>query len=82
MYEDTNGGLMLTTEDNPYNPHTDYTQWLYYDTQQGYNTQSYLARVYFSKLEGATTDDIDDLMEETFNEVMKINPLKLNYKLV
>jgi hypothetical protein len=37
--------LMLTTEDNPYNPFTQYDEWLAFDRQQGYYTNEYLARV-------------------------------------
>ena len=36
---------MLSTEDNPHNPFTDFKSWLSYDLAQGYNTCGYLARV-------------------------------------
>jgi hypothetical protein len=36
---------MLTTVDNPFNPFTEFEQWLAYDAQLGYNTPSFLARV-------------------------------------
>ena len=36
---------MLTTVDNPFDPFTQFDQWLAYDTNQGYNTPSFLARV-------------------------------------
>lgn len=74
--------LMLTTKDNPFNPHHDYTQWLYKDQELGYNTQSYLARVYESKLEGDTTDYIPSLIEETIQEIKRINPLEISYELI
>ena len=36
---------MLTTVDNPFNPFTEFDQWLTYDIQMGYNTASFLDRV-------------------------------------
>lgn len=36
---------MLTTVDNPFDPFTQYDQWLSYDRRLGYNTPSLLARV-------------------------------------
>jgi len=35
----------LTTIDNPYNPFTQFDEWLSFDTQRGYNTCGYLARI-------------------------------------
>lgn len=37
--------LLLTTKDNPYNPHVDYDKWRRWDEAQGYFTESYLARM-------------------------------------
>lgn len=36
---------MLTTNDNPYNPFTQFDQWFLYDVSKGYNTCAYLARI-------------------------------------
>lgn len=36
---------MITTEDNPYDPRTDFEAWYMWDVGQGYNTSSYLDRV-------------------------------------
>ncbi len=39
-------GYMLTTTDNPFDPRTDYEEWMYYDEHVlGYYTNAYLARV-------------------------------------
>lgn len=46
---------MLTTIDNPYNPFEDFSNWLLYDNEKGYNTCSYLAR---------TINISDDMSEE------------------
>lgn len=36
---------MLTTVDNPYNPFTEWNEWYVFDTQKGYNTPAFLARI-------------------------------------
>jgi hypothetical protein len=36
---------MLTTVDNPFNPFTEFDQWLEYDISMGYNSASFLDRV-------------------------------------
>ena len=35
----------LTTEDNPFNPFTQWDDWYFYDLSQGYNTCERLARI-------------------------------------
>lgn len=37
--------LMLSTVDNPYNPFTEWDEWLAYDNFAGHHTCEYLARV-------------------------------------
>jgi hypothetical protein len=36
---------MLTTVDNPFDPFTQFDEWLAYDIMMGYNTTAFLARV-------------------------------------
>lgn len=36
---------MLTTIDNPFNPFTQYEDWLRFDEDKGYYTNNYLARI-------------------------------------
>ena len=36
---------MITTIDNPFDPFEQFTSWFLFDTEKGYNTCSYLARI-------------------------------------
>ena len=45
---------MLTTYDNPYNPFQDFSKWFLWDTEKGYNSCAYLARV------AADSDSFDE----------------------
>ena len=73
--EDTDS-IMLSTIDNPYDPFTQWDQWLNYDTVNGYNTCQYLARVTYSSNE---LSDIDQSIAITnaINEILKLNILGL-----
>lgn len=62
---------MLTTTDNPFDPFTQYTEWLAWDQASGYYTNSFLARVVRSSDELseadqalAISDAIDEIVEE------------------
>jgi hypothetical protein len=48
---------MLSTSDNPYNPHTEFDQWNNWDIQSGYHTLSYQARIC------KTSDELSELDE-------------------
>lgn len=49
--------FLITTIDNPYNPFSEYEDWLRFDEENGYNTQNYVARVLQVK-------DLDDSLSE------------------
>ena len=50
---------MLTTVDNPFDPFEEFTSWMLFDTEKGYNSSSYLMRI--AKI-------TDDLTEKEKNE--------------
>ena len=65
-----NDEYMLTTADNPFNPFTNFDEWYQFDTEKGYNTCSYLARVLKTSDELSEEDDrlatiqaIDEIIE-------------------
>jgi hypothetical protein len=72
-------GYMLTTVDNPYDPHTQFDDWLAYDERQGYYTNALLARVV------RTSTDLSEEQQEldvanAIDEIVKENVLGLYRK--
>jgi len=64
--------VMLTTIDNPFNPFTQWDDWLRYDEDKKYYTCSYLARI------AKTSDDLPDeendrLIEYAIDEIVQLN---------
>ena len=60
---------MLTTFDNPYNPFDDFTLWLMYDKEQGYDTCERLARI--AKLsDDMSQDEIDAETARAMDEII------------
>lgn len=68
----------LTTFDNPYNPFTQFERWFLFDTEKGYNSCGYLARIartsdemsdseYDSEIEAA----IDEIIKYDFRNIYK-----------
>ncbi len=63
---------MLTTMDNPYDPFTQFDEWLSYDMQAGHNTAGMLARI------ARDTDELSDgdqhmLIQEAIDEIVREN---------
>src|SRR5512135_2602763 len=70
---------MLTTLDNPYSPFTQFDEWYEFDTEKGYDTCNYLARV------AKTSDDLSDedealAIEQAIDEIVKLNVLGIYIK--
>lgn len=72
--------VMLTTEDNPFDPFTEFDDWYAYDTQSGYNTCSYLARIAATSNE-LTEEENHTEIERAIDEILSFN-LTGNYKKV
>ena len=72
---------MVTTTDNPYDPFTQFDQWYAFDTIQGYNTCSYLARIAKTSPELSPMDQAI-AVEEAVDEIVDINLLGIYKKLV
>ena len=73
--------VMLTTTDNPFDPKTQFDDWYAFDTQKGYNTCSYLARI--AKTSEALNEKENDLeIERAINEIVMMNLNGLYKKIV
>lgn len=60
---------MLSTIDNPYNPHTDYYAWLAWDHDNAYFTNEYLARI--ANVSPDTEDvEIDKRIDAAMDEII------------
>lgn len=71
--------VLLTTIDNPYNPFTQWNEWLAYDTLKGYNTCAYLARIVSSSLE-LSEEDQQIAFNDAVNEIIRLNVLGIYRK--
>lgn len=61
----------LSTEDNPFNPFTQWDQWYFYDMSKGYNTCERIARL--AKTSGQLPDKINrEQTEEAIDELLDI----------
>lgn len=70
---------MLTTVDNPFDPFTQFDEWLEFDTAQGYYTPQFLARIV------RTSDDLSEAdrdlaIEQGIDEIVRENVLGLYRK--
>lgn len=79
MTDDNVNNSMLTTLDNPYNPFTQFDEWLAFDEQKGYNTCNYLARIV------KTSDELSEAdqslaIEEAIGEIVELNILGIYVK--
>ena len=73
--------VALTTEDNPWNPFTDYDSWSAWDESHGYCTESYLDRI--AMLSDSLNDELKAKYEEqAIDEIIKFNKGIIPYKKV
>lgn len=70
---------MLTTTDNPYNPFTQWDDWLALDTQLGYYTPGLLARYTITSDTLSDADQADDI-SRAIDEIVQDNPLGVHRK--
>ena len=65
-----NSRVALTTNDNPYNPFTQFEQWFLFDVQHGYNSCDYLGRVARTS-DQLTESENNALIEEAIDDIIK-----------
>ena len=71
--------VMLTTEDNPFNPFTQYEEWNDFDESQGYYTNAYLARV-ANLAESLSDEETNYELNNAIDEILKMNVLGIYKK--
>ena len=70
---------MLTTTDNPFDPFTQFDDWYAFDTQKGYNTCAYLARI--AKVSNDLSPaDYEIAVESAIDEICDLNLLGIYKK--
>lgn len=65
-----NKTCMLTTVDNPFDPFEQFTSWFLFDTEKGYNSCSYLARIARTS-DQFTEEENDKEVERAIDEIIK-----------
>lgn len=65
---------MLTTVDNPYNPHHDYNLWLQWDHDHGYFTQEYIGRL-INIAADMDEWEVSDLIDLAQQEILEVDAL-------
>ena len=62
----------ITTLDNPYNFFTQFDEWYSFDTEKGYNTCAYLARLANVSSE-MSEKDYEEAVERVIEDVLRLN---------
>lgn len=64
--------FLVTTIDNPFNPFTQFDEWYAFDTEKGYNTCSYLARIANTSNELSDEDQALEI-NNAVDEIVRMN---------
>ena len=73
--------VRITTEDNPYDPFTDWDQWYFFDISNGYNTCERLARL--SKASTQLPDEANvDANELAIDQMLETKAISKQGKIV
>jgi hypothetical protein len=72
--------MVLTTIDNPFNPKLDYDKWKDWDETNGYNTESYVARLLDMEDINFDVDDdltINNLIDKVYHDILEQDVLEI-----
>ena len=70
----------VTTLDNPYDYFDQFDEWYAFDTQKGYNTCSYVARIAMTSPEMSDKDN-EQAINDAVDEILRLN-ITGNYRKV
>ena len=71
---------LLTTVDNPFNPHHHFNEWYAWDAHAGYHTPGYLARIAHVSPDLAEADYMR-AVDDAIDEIIKENPYGVHCKI-
>ena len=64
--------VFVTTLDNPYDYWTQFDEWYAFDTEKGYNTCAYLARIAKTSSE-MSEKEYENAVEDAVRDVLRLN---------
>ena len=70
---------MLTTVDNPYDPFEEFTLWLMFDIEKGYNSCGRLARL-VNLSDEMSSAEVDDEIDRAIDKLIELDFLDLYKK--
>lgn len=79
MIMENDNEIMLTTIDNPFNPFTQYDEWLAFDEEKGYYTNNYLARIANTSFELSESEENEEI-DNAINEIVRLDPFLMYRK--
>lgn len=71
---------MLTTIDNPFDPFEDFTSWMLFDKEKGYDSSERLMRI-ANLSDDMTQKEVDDEIERAINEIIKYDFMNIYRKI-
>ena len=71
---------MLTTIDNPFDPFEDFTSWMLFDKEKGYDSSERLMRI-AQLSDDMTQKEVDDEIERAINEIIKYDFMNIYKKI-
>ena len=72
---------MLTTIDNPFNPFEDYSSWLMFDKEKGYDSAERLMRI-ANIFDDMTQKEVNEEIERAIDEIIANDILGIYTKVV
>lgn len=73
----TDESVMLTTIDNPWNPHSNWEEWFAYDEAAGYHSSGLLARFTITSLDQSDKDYEESLLNGLY-KLISLNPMGIH----
>ena len=70
----------LTTIDNPFDPFTQFDEWIMYDKDKGYDSSEYLARILTDLPENLSEEEKNSRISDAIDLIIENDPLKIYKK--